>query len=216
MMVEQKIKKTKNEISQYMELIDQMLSQTLQGALDDDWDAVRDVIDNLEPQANGFKIEISQDCLGILALFHPEASHLRSILKMSGMGSDLERMGDMVTKIAFSLYHWKDMNQIHDYPKVIAMVHETRKMLADVKRAFLEENCLAAIAVIQHDDRVDELRTRNLKHLIKDMNQAEDVEHLLQIMNIIRNLERIGDLCTHLAEDIIFIKEGLVPNKDKK
>jgi len=215
-MVEKQIKEMKDTISQYMNLIDKMLSQTLKGALEDDWDLVRDVIDTLEPQANILKMEVSQDCLGILALYHPEAGHLRGILKMSGMGSDLERMGDMVTKIAFSLYHWKDMFQINDYPKILEMIHETRKMLSDVQKAFIEENCLAAIAVIQHDDRVDELRTRNIKKLVKDMNQAEDVEHLLQIMHITRNLERIGDLCTHLAEDIIFIKEGLVPNKDKK
>ncbi|MDK2818129.1 MAG: hypothetical protein KFW21_01605 [Spirochaetota bacterium] len=212
--VERKISETKDVIFDYMALIDIMLIRTLQGSKEKNWDMVKDVINILEPQADQKKLEITQDCLGILALYHPEASHLRSIIKMSGMASDLERMGDLITKIARSTYHWQDAYNIGDYPKIIEMAEENRKMLTDVSRAFMEENILMAVTVIQHDDRVDELCTILIKQLIKEMNIAENVEYLLQIMNITRNFERMADLCTHLAEDIIFIKEGLIPNKN--
>lgn len=215
-MIESKINRIKEEITQYAQLVDTMLKTTMDGALNKNWEEVTEVIDVMEPRANLLKLEIAQECLGILALFHPEASHLRSIIKMSGMASDLERMADMITKIALAAFHWKDSISLEDYPLVFDMAKETRKMLTDVIQAFMDENALAAVAVIQHDDRVDDLCTQHLKKLIKTMNEAAEVEPLLQIMNITRNLERMADLCTHLAEDVIFIKEGLVPNKAKK
>ncbi len=213
--VESKIAETKSIIFDYMTLVDTMLVRTLQGAQEKNWDMVKEVINVLEPEANQKKLEIAQECLGILALYHPEAGHLRCIIKMSGMAGDLERMGDLITKIALSTYHWRDAYCINNYPKILEMAEENRKMLADVSKAFMEENSLIAVTVIQHDDRVDELCSRSIKQLIKEMNKAEDVEYLLQIMNITRHFERLADLSTHLAEDIIFIKEGLVPNKDK-
>ncbi|MGL4676601.1 MAG: phosphate signaling complex PhoU family protein [Brevinema sp.] len=213
--VEIKIAEAKQMIVEYITLIDTMLVKTMEGSQAKNWDLVKEVIDVLEPRANQLKLEVAQECLGILALYHPEAGHLRGIIKMSGMGSDLERMGDLVTKIALSTYRWQEAFHISEYPKILEMAEENRKMLIDVSKSFVEENCLIAVAVIQHDDRVDDLCTRMLKQIIKEMNQAVDVEHLLQIMNITRNFERIADLSTHLAEDVIFIKEGLVPNKDK-
>lgn len=215
-MLEQKIQNTKNKLYDYIKLVDQMIDQIITGALAEDWDKVQEVFDVLEHQANTFQMDIEQNCLGILALFHPEAIHLRSIVKMSGIASDLERMADLATKIALAIYYWKDSFSIKDYPKILEMVQEVRKMLSQVSEAFMTENCLTAVAVIEYDDRVDELCTKTLRQLIKEMNVAEEVEYLLQIMNITRNFERIGDLCVHFAENVIFIKEGLIPNKQKK
>lgn len=213
--VDQKIIEMKNLIFNYIGLIDKMICQTLEGVTEKKWELLTDVVDNLEPQANQLKLEVAQECLGILALYHPEASDLRRIIKMSGIGGELERMGDMVTKMAFIAYHWRDVIDLNKYPNVLEMMKETRKMIDDVREAFMEENSLMAVAVIQNDDRVDDLRAHTIKHLIKAMNQTEDVEPLIQVLNITRHIERMADHCTHLAEDVIFIKEGLVPNKDK-
>ncbi|MGL4563538.1 MAG: phosphate signaling complex protein PhoU [Brevinema sp.] len=215
MIVIQKINHTKQRILDYIKLVDHMIEQTISGALEGNWDQVKHVFDELEMQANTMQMEIAQDCLGILALYHPEASHLRGIVKMSGMASDLERMADLATKIALSTYHWKDMYSLKDYPNIIEMSEETRSMLMKLTIAFKEQNSLKAVAIIQHDDRVDELCTQTLRHLIKEMNIAEEVEPLLQIMNVAKNIERIADLCGHFAEDIVFIKEGLIPSKNK-
>lgn len=213
--VEIKILEVKQSIVEYIKLIDTMLSSMIDGVQTKNSEKFKEVIDILEPQANQQKLNVAQECLGILALYHPEASDLRSIIKMSGMATDLERMGDLVTKIALSAYNWQDSFDLNEYPKILEMAIENRKMLTDVCKAFEEENSLIAVAVIQYDDRIDELCGRLLKKIIKEMNQAEDVEHLIQLMNITRNLERMADHSTHLAEDVIFIKEGLVPNKNK-
>ncbi len=216
MVVSNKIQEVKHMILEYIQLIDSMIDKTTDGALNKDWDKVKEVFGQLEDKANQLELDVAQECLEILALYHPEASHLRGIIKMSGMASDLERMADHIVKISLSLYHWKDMIDLNQYPRIIEMAEENRKMLSDVSKAFIEEDSLVAVTVIQHDDRVDELCSRMLKQIVKDMNQAVDVEHLLQLMNIVRNFERSADLSTHLAEDVIFIKEGLIPNKDKK
>ncbi|MGL4388905.1 MAG: phosphate signaling complex protein PhoU [Brevinema sp.] len=216
MIVVQKISKTKERILYYMQLVDKMIEQTISASLEKDWDEVKQVFTTLEDEANALKMEISQDCLGILALYHPEASHLRCIVKMSGMASDLERVGDLATKIALSTYHWKDRYSLKDYPQIIEMSKEARSMLSRLSDAFMEENTLKAVAIIEYDDKVDELCTQTLCQLITEMNRAEKVEHLLQVMNVTKNIERIADVCAHFAEDIIFIKEGLVRNKERK
>ncbi|MGL4366686.1 MAG: phosphate signaling complex protein PhoU [Brevinemataceae bacterium] len=215
-MIEQKVCETKKAVYNYINLIDTMLGNTINCALEDNWEGIREVTDVLEPQANAMELEIAQGCLAILALYHPEAGNLRSIVKMSGMASDLERMGDMITKIAFATYYWRNSIHLKNYPNLIEMVSETRKMIEKAKHAFMDEDSLLAISVIQYDDIVDDLCTMILKQLIKEMNAAEEVEPLLQMINVARNIERIADLCAHLAEGIIFIKEGLVPNKKDK
>ncbi len=213
--VDIKIQEMKDLVHANIGLIEKMLLQTVESATTGKWELAREVIDVLEPQANTFKLEIAQECLGILALYHPEAGDLRKIIKMSGIGGDLERMGDMVTKIAFIAYTWRENINLNDYPILLQMITETHKMLSNVRNAFVEESSLVAVTVIQQDDRVDALRTKSIKALIKEMNLTEDVEPLIQVLNITRHIERMADHCTHFAEDIIFMKEGLVPNKDK-
>lgn len=214
MMIRKKVYEIKENVQSYINLIGSMLSQTMEGSKNQNWDLVKDVIDVSEPKANELKLEIALECLATLALYHPEASHLRYIVKMSGMGGDLERMGDMVTKIARANYFWKDSFSITDYPIILEMADAVQTMIKDVSSAFIAEDALASVAVIQYDDVVDELCTKNLKYLINKMGEEKNVEPLIQLMNITRNLERMADLCGHIAEDIIFIKEGMVPKRD--
>ncbi|MGL5254175.1 MAG: phosphate signaling complex protein PhoU [Brevinema sp.] len=213
-MITSKIKDVQDSIISYLELAETMLSQTMDNAKKQEWEKVKEVIDTLEPQANQLKITVANKCLGVLALFHPEAGDLRAVVKMSGMASDLERMGDMATKIARANYYWKDSFSINDHPIILEMYDEVRAMLKDVASCFKNLDSLGAIAIIQRDDIVDELCTKNQRIIIKKMSEGgSEVESLIQVMNITRNLERMADLCGHLAEDIIFIKEGSVIQK---
>ncbi len=145
--VEVKINEVKKAIEGYISLVDTMLMQTIDSSKNKNWESLKEVIDVLEPQANHLKLSVAQDCLGILALYHPEAGHLRGIIKMSGMASDLERMADHITKVALSCYHWRDSIDINEYPKIIEMAEENHKMMIEVSKAFTEENCLMAVAV---------------------------------------------------------------------
>ncbi|MGL5721923.1 MAG: phosphate signaling complex protein PhoU [Brevinema sp.] len=213
-MIAPKIKEVKNNVVGYIELIEKMLSQTIESSKTQEWDKVKEVIDVMEPQANQLKISVANNCLGVLALFHPEAGDLRAVVKMSGMASDLERMGDMVTKIARANYYWKEAFSVNDLPIILEMYSEVRAMLKDVVGCFKSLDSLGAVAIIQRDDVVDELCTKSLRLVIKKMSEGgSEVESLIQVMNITRNLERMADLCGHLAEDIIFIKEGSVIHK---
>ncbi|MGL4393973.1 MAG: phosphate signaling complex protein PhoU [Brevinema sp.] len=216
MIVDRKISKTKERILHYINLVNTMIEQTITASIAEDWEKVQEVYGNLEDEANYLQMDIAQDCLGILALYHPEAINLRYIVKMSGMVNDLERIGDLASKIAMANFHWKDQYSLKDYPMIIEMSQETNKMLSRLHDTFVEEDTLKAVAIIQQDDKVDELCTKTLRSLIKAMNCTQEVEPLIQIMNVAKHLERIADICGHFAEDIVFIKEGLIPNKEKK
>ena len=204
----------KGRVLEYGLLIDTMIEQTFDGILCRNKDVLSRVCNELEVQAHEMKLEVAQESMGLIALFHPEACHLRSITKMSAIAIDLERMGDVIVKIARIILNSKEMLDFSMYPQVMQMVQETRTMLKNVMHAFADGDALVAISVIGHDDRFDALCETLIRTILREIKvHNEDIERLLQLLTIVRYIERIADHTTHIAKDVIFIKEGLTIQK---
>ena len=213
-MIEKHINALKGRVLEYGLLIDKMIQQTFDGILHKDTSLLSLVCSELEREADDMKLEIAQESMGLIALFHPEACHLRSIIKMSAIAIDLERMGDVIVKIARISLNNKDFLDFTLYPQIMQMVQETRTMLKSVMHAFHDEDALIAISVIGHDDRVDDLCESLIRKILREIKVHNDgIEQLLQILTIVRYVERIADHTTHIAKDVIFIKEGLTVQK---
>lgn len=213
-MIEKHVNSLKGRVLEYGSLIDTMIQQTFDGVLEKNWDAVLDVCNILELKADAMKLEVAQESMGLIALFHPEACHLRSIMKMAAIAIDLERMGDVIVKIAGISLNNREYFDFNEYPQIIQMVQETRTMLNNVMRAFADEDVLIAISVIGHDDRVDDLCESLIRKILRKIKiHNEDIEYLLQLLTVVRYIERIADHTTHIAKDVIFIKEGLTVQK---
>lgn len=213
-MIEKHVNALKGRVLEYGLLIDTMIQQTFEGVLAHDWESVSSVCNVLELQADAMKLEIAQESMGLIALFHPEACHLRSIIKMSAIAIDLERMGDVIVKIAGISLNNREYFNFNVYPQIMQMVQETRTMLNNVMRAFADEDALIAISVIGHDDRVDDLCESLIRKILRTIKvHNEDIEYLLQLLAVVRYVERIADHTTHIAKDVIFIKEGLTVQK---
>ncbi len=209
-MIAEALNEMKENIVKYGNLVSSMIEKSVKGLIERDEALLKEVMEEDEPKANRMEIEIDEMVLSSLALFQPEAKDLRVILMVSKMNNDLERMGDLADNVAdgaFFLIERPEVKPLLDIPR---MAENTEKMLNQVITAFIEEDALLAVEVLKHDDVVDNLRDQILRDIISMMSDPKVVERGLQVIRIVRNIERIADHITNMAEDVIFIKEGKV------
>jgi phosphate transport system protein len=163
----------------------------------------------LEDKINKAHMDIDNACLGILARQAPVAASLRLILAIIKINTDLERMGDQSVNISQNAEHYLG-DQIVDaslnLPRMATLV---RAMVRDSLDAFMKSDSALATKVLESDDAVDELRDLVFEKLVPYMKDHPNrVEAALDLILISRNLERLADHATNIAEDVIFAYTG--------
>lgn len=163
-----------------------------------------DLIDEIE-------IEIDELCLKLLALHQPQARDLRFIASSMKIVNDLERMGDLAVNIAHrSLDLLKEplLKPLIDIPR---MARCTQAMLKDSLNAFVNDDVQLAREVLKRDDEVDKLNVQIFRELLTYMLQdPSSVQRAVDLIIVAKNLERIADHSTNIAEDVIYIVEARV------
>ncbi len=160
-------------------------------------------------EVDALEVEIDDACIHLLALQQPFASDLRLITMAMKICNDLERVGDHAVNIAHAVPHLVDAPPFVQLPEIEAMARISREMLSDVLDHFVRGDSAGAREVCTRDDRVDALHDSVFRILITHM--MEDPRNIGPAMNLFlvsRNLERIGDLATNIAEDVVFMVEG--------
>lgn len=162
-----------------------------------------------EVSINELQLKIDNSCMMILAKQGPVAKDLRMILSIIKMNTDIERMGDQCVNIA---YLTKDIilrgykASIGDIDKMSVVVRQMVKLSLE---SFVKLNTTMAEDVLKMDDEVDGFKNANIKfnieHIKKDVTGTET---FLDLILVSRNLERIGDHATNIAEDVIFASLG--------
>ncbi len=161
-----------------------------------------------ERQVNALHIEIDDVCLRLLALHQPAAGDLRLIAAAIKINSDLERVGDQAVNIAETgVYLCKEPKiKLGDIPR---MVQVAVGMLKDSLDAFARGDVGLARGVIKSDDEEDRLKSQTFNELVYLMqSDASAIQRGMGIILIARNLERIADHATNIAEDVIFMVLG--------
>ena len=162
-----------------------------------------------EPAINRLEREIDQMALDLLAMEQPMAIDLRFILAVIRINADLERVGDQAVNIAIRVREMGAFANIDlpvDIPKPASL---SSAMVRRALQAFIEGNAEMADSVFQMDDQVDEMNDAAyyaLSTLIKE--KPELTPQSLNALIIARNLERVGDHATNIAEDVIFWVRG--------
>ena len=164
----------------------------------------------LEKQTNQLHLQIDNTCLNLLATQAPVAHQLRFVVAIIKINSDLERMGDQAVNIALNARHARSETATpatqHD---IATMARETQNMVHEALRAFLDQSVALAYQVLERDSILDALKDKVLCDLIPHMEKSpSDVKGSLELILITRNLERIGDHATNIAEDVIFACTG--------
>ena len=216
-MLAERIADLKKRIVKYAALVREMIEKSVDSLILIDEKMARDVIEIYEPKVNEEDLSIDEECITVIALYQPEAKPLRSVMMISKMVSDLERMGDKAVNIAESsldIMHQPRVKPLIDIPR---MKEETIKMLDDSMAAFLNEDAALANKVLESDDTVDDLRDQVLRELITYMvADPRVIEQSLHLLRIARNLEKIADITSNLCEEVIYIKEGRVVKHQAK
>src|SRR3977135_1428293 len=162
-----------------------------------------------EGQINTAEREIDEAAFDLLALQQPMAVDLRFILAVTKINSDLERVGDQAVNIAERVMDMVELPTA-DLPVDIArMGAAVRAMVRRALESFIEGKVELAQAVVEMDSVIDRMRDDAFIQLVKTMNERpEVVRQALDALLVARNLERVADHATNIAEDVIFWVQG--------
>ena len=166
-------------------------------------------VEKIEQKINECHLQVDQTCMNLLAKLSPFASDLRLILACYKMNNDLERMGDHARNISRGTSQYLSKKEIPHEKDFLQLINETRAMVKESLDSFVNKDIEKAREVLMKDDMVDELKnnlTIQMKELMKK--DPDYVESALDFILFARNLERIGDLATNIAEEVIFITSG--------
>jgi phosphate transport system protein len=157
------------------------------------------------------EVEVEEECLKILALHQPVAADLRFIITVLKVNNDLERMGDEALNIAERAAFLATSEPIRvpaDFP---AMVERVRAMVRESLDALVSRDTALARKVCGDDYLIDDAHRGMYLELQERMReQPETVERAVRMLSISRHLERIADLATNIAEDVVFMVDGEV------
>jgi phosphate transport system protein len=171
--------------------------------------SICDLVFRAEPSINRLEREIDQMALDLLAMEQPMAIDLRFIISVIRINADLERVGDQAVNIAVRVREMGAFANIDlpvDIPKLASLASA---MVRKALQAFIQADAELAKSVLLLDDQVDEMNDAAfyaLSSLIKE--QPDLTPQSLNALIIARNLERVGDHATNIAEDVIFWVQG--------
>ncbi len=189
-------------------MVESIVHTATEGLLRRDADVADRVIED-DDRVDELEIEVDERALELLALQQPMAKDLRQIMSTLKVSNDLERVGDHGVNIAKASKRLSAMPALPEIPEIEEMVGIARGMLADALAAFVSRNAGTARMVCLRDDKVDNLRRSLFRILVTHM--LEDPRHIspaLELLLVSQNVERIADLSTNIAEDVVFLVEG--------
>jgi phosphate transport system protein len=190
-------------------LVESAIQRSISAVTQKDRGAAEQVFMN-EARINAIEIEIDDFAISLLALQQPMAADLRLIVAALKINTDLERMGDLSVNIAqraLSLMEGPVVKPMIDIPHIAGLVQSMVRKALD---AFVHRDADLARSVLSSDDAVDNMRTACYHELVSFMEQdPHHVQQALALLSITRNLERIADHSTNIAEDVLFLVKGV-------
>lgn len=190
-------------------LVEAAIYHSITAVVQKDHALAEDVLKN-EARVNQMEIEIDDLAIKLLALKQPMAVDLRLITAALKINNDLERMGDLAVNIAYraiDLIREPVVTPMIDIPHIAALV---QSMLRKALDSFVTRDEQLARSVLASDDGVDDLRTASFHELISFMEKTpKNIPQALSLLSVVRNLERIADHSTNIAEDVLFYVKGI-------
>ncbi len=161
-----------------------------------------DLIDRLE-------VKIEEDCLKVLALYQPVAEDLRFVSTVMKINNDLERIADLSVNIARRAKKLAKAPALPLPELMVSMADATARMLRDSLKAFVDRDSILSKKVCIADDEVDGFHREIIDSVVELMKKKpESIELYIHFLWCSRNLERIADHVTNIAEDVVYMVDG--------
>jgi len=207
--LENKIVEVRQQIFTMAGIVEEMLANSVKALVEKNPALAAQVVGPDEERVNQLEMENEDAAINLVALYQPEASNLRSIVMMMKINNDLERLGDHAVNIAESAQFLMDRPPVKPLVDIPKMADTAIGMLKDVLDAFTRNDAELARAVCRRDSVVDGLNNTIKNDLARVMSaDSTTIERALKLMMISLNLERVADLATNVAEDVIYIATG--------
>jgi phosphate transport system protein len=195
------------------------LQKTRDALIQFDDDLAREVVAT-EKRVNSIELKVDRDCENIFALFNPVAVDLRTVLAILKINSNLERSGDIAEGIAKYII-WADIpfdKELVEKTQILKMYEESISIMEDVLKAFETDDTRLARSIFKRDEVIDLINNEATDVVAAYLRANPDkIEQGLYIISMIRKLERIGDQCKNISEEIIFnVEAKVLKHKSKK
>jgi phosphate transport system protein len=168
-----------------------------------------DEVISMDREVDSLEIQIEEECLKILALYQPVAKELRFVVAVLKMNNDLERMGDLASNIAKRARYLSRKEKIEMISDFAIISEKVQSMVKKSLDALVNTDMVLAKEVLLADDEVDKLTKHILKKTINAIEKdSERTKEYFSIRSISKNLERIADSATNIAEDVVYLCSG--------
>ncbi len=206
----QELEALKTNIIRMASMVEESFVDSLKAVLERTPELARKVIER-EQRINSFELDIDNAVVDLLALQQPVASDLRFILAALKINNDLERIGDHAVNIAESAITLSNLPPIEIRMEIPRMGLIAKHMLRDAIDGFIHTNAAACRGVLQNDDLIDALNRKTINELIAFVQSTPaSLRAALELTRVSRNLERVADLATNIAEEVIFVAEAQI------
>ena len=197
----------KDEIGRMSGMVEESLDKTIIALREMDADLAEDVI-NHDQEIDNIESKIEKQCLSLFALQQPLAKDLRLIGSVLKIITDLERIADQAADVSELIIRLA-IKQIKMNPRIYTMAEKAREMVGRSIDAFINKDIRTAKEVCADDDEVYHL----FNELVMDIagqikNETDSIEQLIDIMFIVKYLERIGDHATNIGEWVVYNETG--------
>ena len=190
-------------------LVEEAIRKSIQSLIQRDSKLAEEIIDQ-DQRINILEIEIDEFGHELIALKQPTAVDLRFITMVLKINSDLERIGDQAVNIAEKAMALSREAPLHSYLEIPKMADLAIAMVRDSLDSFVERDAAKAKAICERDDELDSLNDHVYGVLQEAMkNRTVEVPQAVSLIMVAHNLERIGDLATNVAEDVIYVAKGI-------
>jgi phosphate transport system protein len=191
-------------------LVEGRVQAAVHAFLQRDLELAHRVIDG-DAEVDRCEVELEEECLKTFALHQPVANDLRMVVATLKINTDLERVGDLAVNIARKAAAAATERPLHVSVDILTMSQKTQAMLRDSIDALFSADGQLARAVCRRDDEIDRLK-QECRGVVEVLIAAEPqrAAALLRLLAVCRNLERIADAASNIAEDAIFMAEGQI------
>lgn len=210
--LEKELKALKDDTVEMWQLVLSQLQKAYHSLQTFDKDFAHEVVAN-EKRVNSMELNIDRDCENIFALYNPVAVDLRLVLATLKIVNNLERIGDIAEGISLFILSEKETfdKSLLKTTRFNEMFDGAIKTVEDVLKAFESDDTKLARSIFKQDEILDEINIEANKNIaVFITNNLDKTEQALNVLSIIRRLERVGDQSKNIAEEIIFYLEAKV------
>ena len=206
--IERQIENLKERILRVGTLVEEAIAKSITALINRDVPLAQRVMANDE-EIDRMEVEVEEECLKILALYQPVAADLRFVVAVLKINNDLERMGDLARNIAKRVPQLADGPAVELPPEIRTMAMLAQEMVKQCLDAVVNADPSLARQVREEDDAVDHARQQIRRRILQGIKtHPEQMENLLRVNSVSKHIERIADMATNVAEDVIYMVEG--------